>query len=412
MQRYPASKKLHLLLSLIFNLGLLATFKYTSFLWNGCVVPLGSMFFGQNFTTMDATIPPVGISFFTFQTMSYSLDIYRGKLVPCRSPLVFATYVSCFPQLVAGPIVRAKELLHQLDGCSRASWEELSGGSQRFMRGFLKKTCLADPLALIYVDPIFQNPASSSPEQMALATLAYGFQIYYDFSGYSDMAIGLGRMMGLSFPENFNHPYRATSFSDFWTRWHVSLSSWLRDYLYIPLGGNRSGPYQTCLNLMITMLLGGLWHGASWLFVIWGACHGLLLVLQRLLSSYFPKSILNLLPKALLTPLLTLLVFSLTLLVWVPFRAQHLDDVFVFWQACLQWKSGPMLDVLGLRPMDSLLLLVALGFHFFPPLLDKILPWSKWPLEFKAFGFGAVMFLLLSFYPDSGELAPFIYFQF
>jgi alginate O-acetyltransferase complex protein AlgI len=394
-------------LSVIFNLGLLAYFKYVAFLWNSAWIPVAH---GLGFEppALGAVLPPVGISFFTFQTMSYTIDVYRGHLKATRSFLDFATYVSMFPQLVAGPIVRAKDLLGQIDGQRRCNWDNIRLGGRRFAIGFAKKACLADALGITFVDSVYSNPDQASPMALILAMLAYSFQIYYDFSGYSDMAIGLGKIMGYDFPENFNHPYRAQSFSDFWSRWHISLSSWLRDYLYIPLGGNRGGGFRTSRNLMLTMLLGGLWHGASWLFVVWGALHGLALILQRfgqgLVSAQFRQKI----PAV----LKLLCVFALVTLIWVPFRAAQLSDCVIFWKAPMNVLWQDVLLWLSTQPEQVILLGLAFGLHYTGGWLSVKCYWKRWPLALKGIIWASLGFWLLNFYPQNSTIQPFIYFQF
>lgn len=283
-----AYRQFFLLLSLGTNLGMLLYFKYSNFLissWNEIV--------GSNFALTDIFLP-VGISFFTFQTLSYSIDVYRGSLVPVteevkdvksffRKLMDFAFFVSFFPQLVAGPIVRAADFLPQIRKPASLNNQQLSQALFLIMGGLFKKAVISDYISINFVDRVFENPSIYSGFENLLATYGYAIQIYCDFSGYSDMAIGLALLLGFHLPENFRKPYQATSLQDFWRRWHISLSTWLRDYLYISLGGNRRGKLRTYLNLMITMLLGGLWHGASWVFIIWGGLHGIGLAIERLL---------------------------------------------------------------------------------------------------------------------------------
>jgi alginate O-acetyltransferase complex protein AlgI len=256
-----------LLFSLITNLGLLAYFKYTNFLLDN----VGALL-GWQVPHLDILLP-VGISFYTFKTLSYTIDVYRREIPACRSLWQYAMFVTYFPELVAGPIVRASVFLPQMTRSLRPSLARAMVGSQVALLGVTKKLLIADRLALI-VDPVFANPAYFSPFTVSSAVVAYSLQIYCDFSGYSDIAIGVSKIIGFDLPENFNMPYIATSLTDFWRRWHMTLSGWLRDYLYIPLGGNRYGRWKTYRNLMLTMLLGGLWHGASWNFVFWGFLHG------------------------------------------------------------------------------------------------------------------------------------------
>ncbi len=266
-----------LLLSLGVNLGVLGFFKYFNFFIESARPLVESL--GWSATTLEIILP-VGISFYTFQTLSYTIDVYRGVLRPVQRPLDFALYVAFFPQLVAGPIVRARELLPQLQEVPRWSGRRFYGGCQQLLRGAVKKVLLADRLGEV-ADVVFAGPELYSGVTVWIAVLAYTGQIYYDFAGYSDMAIGAAKMLGYRFPVNFRHPYLATSIADFWHRWHMTLSRWLRDYLYIPLGGSRRGVAATYRNLMVTMALGGLWHGAAWTFVLWGLWHGSALAVQR-----------------------------------------------------------------------------------------------------------------------------------
>jgi alginate O-acetyltransferase complex protein AlgI len=257
----------------ILNLGVLGYFKYFNF----GVESLNALL-GAGFLTAWKVVLPIGISFYVFQAISYLVDVYRGDAPPAESFLDFAAYIALFPQLIAGPILRYKDLAAQLRG-RRHTVDLFSEGAVRFMIGFCKKVLIADTVAPLAAAAF--GLARPSFADAWLGALAYTVQIYFDFSGYSDMAIGLGRMIGFRFMENFNMPYISKSITEFWRRWHISLSTWLRDYLYIPLGGNRRGTRRTYLNLMLVMLLGGLWHGAAWTFVLWGLWHGLLLAAER-----------------------------------------------------------------------------------------------------------------------------------
>ncbi len=287
---YHSKEKWHrrgfLWLSILVNLGLLSYFKYSNF-WIG----VSNDILGSNFAFTKIFLP-VGISFYTFQTMSYSIDIYRKKLVPLSEGakdiktmlqrlMDFGFFVSFFPQLVAGPIVRAADFIPQIHKRLTLTNAQLSSALLLIAGGLFKKAVISDYISINFVDRVFESPALYSGFENLMAAYGYAIQIYCDFSGYSDMAIGLALLMGFRLPINFNRPYQATSFSDFWRRWHISLSSWLRDYLYISLGGNRKGNIRTYIHLMITMLLGGLWHGASWMFVIWGGLHGVALAIER-----------------------------------------------------------------------------------------------------------------------------------
>ncbi|GJM32500.1 MAG: hypothetical protein DHS20C18_15010 [Saprospiraceae bacterium] len=283
-------KRLFLGLSLGLNLGLLGYFKYTNFL-----IDLFNGSLGTHFHFQDIFLP-VGISFFTFQTLSYSIDIYREKLIPLtegvhglpslfRNFLDFAFFVCFFPQLVAGPIVRAADFIPQIRKRLALTEVQLGQGILLIAGGLFKKAVISDYISVNFVDRVFENPVLYSGLENLLAVYGYALQIYCDFSGYSDMAIGLALLLGFQLPENFRTPYQSKSIQEFWRRWHISLSTWLRDYLYISLGGNRKGGFRTYVNLMITMLLGGLWHGASWVFILWGFLHGIGLALDRFLKN-------------------------------------------------------------------------------------------------------------------------------
>jgi len=277
------SRRRLLVTSLVLNLGVLAFFKYTNFVVENGWLALRALGWEPDPVMLDILLP-VGISFFTFQSMSYTIDVYRREIPPCRSAVDLCLFVAFFPQLVAGPIVRAADFLPQLGHRVRATPSDFERGLLLFGIGAFKKLVISDQVSP-YVDLAFARPADFGAAFLLQGLLGYAIQIYCDFSGYSDMAIGCARMMGYEFKENFRMPYSAVSFADFWHRWHISFSTWLRDYLYIPLGGNRKGEGRTYVNLMVTMLLGGLWHGARWNFVVWGAIHGAALCGERLLRT-------------------------------------------------------------------------------------------------------------------------------
>ncbi|MBN1508999.1 MAG: MBOAT family protein [Sedimentisphaerales bacterium] len=279
----PGRRKLLLLTSLACNLGVLGFFKYFNFFVQSLDAIFGSL--GLHYGTLRILLP-IGISFYTFQILGYIIDVYRTRLDPCTDLLDFALFVAFFPRLVAGPIVRASEFLPQLRLDAGLSWHGTFVGFRQLTIGLFKKLFIADRVA-VFVDYVFENAGAFDGVSTWLAVLAYGLQVYCDFSGYSDIAIGTARILGYSLPTNFRAPYLATSVTDFWHRWHISLSTWLRDYLYIPLGGNRKGAVRTYVNLFVTMVLGGLWHGASWTFVLWGALHGMALVAEKWLRRRF-----------------------------------------------------------------------------------------------------------------------------
>jgi D-alanyl-lipoteichoic acid acyltransferase DltB (MBOAT superfamily) len=311
------SRKCWLILSITNNLFLLGFFKYAAFVTDN----LNALLAGLN---IDLIVPqpnillPIGISFYTFQSMSYAIDVYRGRFDAERSFIRFATFVAFFPQLIAGPIERAGSLLPQLQRASRIRAADIADGLSLFVVGLFKKVALADMLA-IYVDKIYNNPADHGSLTLLFATYAFAWQIYFDFSGYTDMARGLAAAMGIRLTLNFDNPYTATGLRDFWRRWHITLSTWFRDYVYIPLGGNRKGRNHMYLYIMVTMLIGGLWHGAAWNFVLWGALHAVGLILLGNLERTADYAKIPRLIRQLLT-------FHFICLTWVFFRANSLSD--------------------------------------------------------------------------------------
>ncbi len=316
-------RKHYVTFSIVSSLAILGFFKYFDFFMDSFYSMTQTI--GINFHPLVMGIVlPVGISFYTFQTMSYTIDLYRKEMPVERSLLKFSVFVSFFPQLVAGPIVRAKDFLPQLQSDRTVDWENLRQGINKVLWGLILKVVMADNLA-ITVDRAFAEPSAMSGLYLLIGAIFYGFQIYGDFAGYSLIAIGLAQMLGYHFNANFNRPYLATSFSDFWKRWHISLSSWLRDYLYIPLGGNRKGKRRTQINLMLTMLLGGLWHGSSWNFVLWGGLHGFYLIAQRWVSPLWNVPLPELLKKLFCWFCVMVGVF----LAWIFFRVQSFHDAAV-----------------------------------------------------------------------------------
>jgi alginate O-acetyltransferase complex protein AlgI len=304
--------------AIVVSLITLGFFKYFMFLEENLNRVLSWL--GGDAVWVLAITLPVGISFYTFHALSYSIDVYRGTVRPVRSFIDFACYIALFPQLVAGPIIRYNTVAGQL--VTRAhTWERFASGVTLFILGFAKKILFANPIARI-ADAAFGAQSLATGDAW-FGAVAYALQIYFDFSGYSDMAVGLGRMFGFEFQKNFDSPYQAQSITDFWRRWHVSLSTWLRDYLYVPLGGNRKGQRRTYVNLIIVMLLGGLWHGANWTFIVWGAYHGILLALERCRGKL---SVYERLPRPLrIGATLVLVLFS-----WVLFRSPSLHDAVTY----------------------------------------------------------------------------------
>ncbi|MFB3904379.1 MAG: MBOAT family protein [Acidobacteriota bacterium] len=398
----PSRRKLFLLASLSANLGILGFFKYFNFFIDNAARLLGTLGLHPDLPILYVILP-VGISFYTFQAMSYTIDVYRRELKPTGSILNYLLYVCYFPQLVAGPIERATHLLPAIERRRTVTADMVSSGLALVLIGFFRKVVIADGLGS-QIDAVFASPGSFSSPQLLKALYLFALQIYCDFAGYSDIARGTSRLMGIELMVNFNHPYFASNLSDFWRRWHISLSSWLRDYLYIPLGGNREGTFKTYRNLMLTMLLGGLWHGAAWAFVIWGALHGSYLVLFRLVPKIFAISEKNGWWARALGILLT---FHLVLLTWVFFRAPGLRAALEYLQLIFSFKG--MEGWLSVMPMVVapwlLVLLIDIPQHFGGSHTVLL----KWP-RLARVGIAAVMvfLILLGF----GTNAPFIYFQF
>jgi len=398
----PSRRRLWLVASLSTNLGMLAVFKYAGFFVDQFVDLLGGL--GMDVSAGPLRIIlPVGISFYTFQTMSYTIDIHRRVMAPTTSLLDFALFVGFFPQLVAGPIVRARDFLAQLATDDRAPIETGRAG-KLIIGGLFKKVVLADTLGAELVDGVFADPGGATGLETLLAVYGYALQIYGDFSGYSDIAIGVALLLGFRFPTNFDQPYRALSLQDFWRRWHISLSSWLRDYLYIGLGGNQGGRARTARNLLATMLLGGLWHGAGWTFVLWGAIHGVGLVAERFVPG------LGSVPKASRIGRVVrgLLVFHVVCAAWVFFRSVDLDRALdVFAALGGSWTSAPSVG----RGVAVLLVAGAITQLWpagrFDAWWDRL---AGLPVLLQAAGL-AVAFVLLDALGPEG-VAPFLYFAF
>lgn len=401
--------------SIIFNLGLLGFFKYYDFFVDSFVDSL--LFAGfeiQNVWTLKIILP-VGISFYTFQTLSYSLDIYREKLKPTNDLIAFGTYVSFFPQLVAGPIERASHLLPQITKEKRFKYEQAVEGLKLMLWGLFKKVAIADSLALM-VDDIFVNYGTYPSSTLILGSIFFGFQIYCDFSGYSDIAIGTSKLFGVELMSNFRFPYFSRSIGEFWRRWHISLSTWFRDYLYIPLGGSRGSRSKAIRNIFVIFLVSGLWHGANWTFVVWGLFHALLF----LPSFYFNTNRKHLDNVELFRSAKTfvlegaqiLMVFSWVMLSWVFFRSETLADAFSYLQNMLfdftYWEyNHPQ----GYRMWDYYVLLV--GFVIFEYIIRKD---ERNPLDFnnrfvRFLCYIILILLIIMFYDDAMDRS-FIYFQF
>ena len=357
-------KKLSLMtFSLVINLGLLGYFKYTNFLHE-----IFSSMAGLTYHPFDIFLP-VGVSFFTFQSLSYTIDIYRGTLKPVDNILDYAFFVSFFPQLVAGPIVRAADFLPQINQPTFVSKEMFGRGVYLICTGLFKKAIVSNYISLNFVDRIFDSPTLYTGLENLFGVYGYALQIYCDFSGYSDMAIGIALLLGFRFCLNFDSPYQSKNIAEFWRRWHMSLSSWLRDYLYFSLGGNRKGHLRTYINLFLTMLLGGLWHGAAFKFILWGGLHGLGLAVHKLLSSkkfsWVGKE--SVLSKG----IGILLTFHFVCFCWIFFRASSMETA---WQMIWQIVGHFSPQVFGdfVRGYSTVLLIMVLGYvlHFLPHSLE------------------------------------------
>lgn len=350
----PKHRKRLLILSMVSNLGLLAVFKYYNFFLEVGQVAAGPLGLDLAFLRHELLLP-VGISFYTFQTMSYTLDIYRRELEPEPSFLKFSVFVSFFPQLVAGPIVRAADFLPQLRRTPEVTKERVHDGLRLVFQGLFKKIVVADLLAGLGVDAIFARPGDFSSIDLLFALYGYSFQIYCDFSGYSDIAIGTARIFGFELTKNFDRPYLAQNVREFWARWHISLSTWLRDYLYISLGGNRGTPRRTHFNLLMTMLLGGLWHGAAMNFVLWGAWHGLLLVFARGSTKFDTEAPAHVIVRR------RLLTFHLVVVSWLLFRVTSMQNFLDYSSGLLRLSAGTQLS-----PMYYAVLGVGVVLHVIP----------------------------------------------
>ncbi len=398
----PGKRKLFLVISLLTNLGLLGYFKYTNFFIDTInSFSAGSIDFVEIFL-------PVGISFFTFQSMSYTIDIYMKNLEPERKFLDFLFFVSFFPQLVAGPIVRASDFLPQINKPAFVSKDDIGRAVFLIVSGLFKKAVIADYISINFVDRVFESPLRFTGFENLMALYGYALQIYCDFSGYSDMAIGLALLLGFKLPINFRTPYNSASITEFWRRWHISLSTWLKDYLYIPLGGNRKGKVRQYYNLIITMLLGGLWHGANWKFVVWGGIHGAVLAIEKLIN--FPKFV----GKNKFTRILGVVItFHIACLCWIFFRAQSFEQGINMIDQIL-FYFHPEIFMQFIDGYTAVILLMATGYilHFLPESLEhKLEGFVKFlPLVGKALLLAATIFLVAQV--KSSGLQPFIYFQF
>lgn len=420
-----SKRKKFLILSLFSNLGLLFTFKYFNFFSDSVhnVLTGFNIFYDSPAFKM---LLPVGISFYTFQTLSYSIDVYRGERKAEHHLGYFALYVSFFPQLVAGPIERSTRLLPQFFEKHEFDSERISNGLKLMMWGFFKKVVIADRLSIL-VNQVYNNVENHEGFSLLLATYFFAFQIYCDFSGYSDIAIGAAQVMGFRLMDNFNRPYYAKSISEFWKRWHISLSTWFRDYLYIPLGGNRVIKWRWYLNLFLTFLISGLWHGANWTFVVWGAIHGFYLMFA-IWTKDFVKKTYNLLhlhkgswQRKFVDVFIT---FHLVLLAWIFFRANSLNDAIYILSNLFPLKideflsvlssTGATQNLLGLTKKGIILALLSIGFMEFIHFMQRHRKMRTFlndkPLILRWAVYYALLIAIISF--GEFRMQEFIYFQF
>ena len=403
------ARKLLVAMSVMMNLGMLGYFKYTNFF-----IGLTNDLFGAGFLDFQHIFLPVGISFFVFQSMSYTIDIYRGQLRPLDSWFDYLFYLSFFPQLVAGPIVRASHFIPQIRRRPLVTREMLGSALFLILTGLFKKAVISDYIALNFVDRIFDEPLLYSGFECLMGLYGYALQIYCDFSGYSDMAIGLALMMGFHFPKNFDAPYRSATITEFWRRWHISLSSWLRDYLYISLGGNRKGKGRTYLNLLLTMLLGGLWHGAALRFVVWGALHGVALALHKMWLAVVPGA--KIFGKD-MNPVMRLMgivfTFHLVCLGWLVFRADSMQSAGLMLHQIFSAFNSELIPQV-VAGYSGAFLLIAIGYllHAVPDRGDHWLRGviTRAPMGWQVGMLVGMIWLVMQI--KSSDIQPFIYFQF
>ncbi len=390
-----------LFVSLLVNLGMLVYFKYNfnSELW----CQLANKPFDPELLFL-----PAGISFFTFQSLSYTIDIYRRQLKPVDSILDYAFFVTFFPQMLAGPIVRAADFLPQIHKKLLLSREDFGRGFFLFCTGLFKKAVISDYISLNFVDRVFNSPQQYTGLENLLGIYGYAMQIYCDFSGYSDMAIGLALVMGFKFPINFDSPYQSLSITEFWRRWHISLSSWLRDYLYVPLGGNRKGRFRTYINLLLTMVLGGLWHGAALRFLIWGGLHGAALAIERLIKAIFPGT-----PNGFRRALGGIFTFHFVCFCWIFFRAANMDVVYsMLYQIAFDFHGEVYAELLAGYPAVIFWLAVGYALHMLPRSWEQIAQRMATALPLVGKAVVLTLFIMLVMQIKSSEVQPFIYFQF
>jgi alginate O-acetyltransferase complex protein AlgI len=413
-------RKLFLIISLCANVGILGFFKYFNFV-NDNVAALARMLDWNYSIESLKIILPIGLSFHTFQSMSYTIEVYRGNVKAERSFLIFALYVLFYPQLVAGPIERPQNLLQQFREYHRFNWPRFVEGAQLMLTGLFKKIVIADRAAIV-VNTVYANPGQYSGLQLLVATYLFAIQIYCDFAGYTEIARGAAKVMGFDLMLNFNRPYLATSIADFWRRWHISLSTWFRDYVYFPLGGNRAGKARVCFNLAVVFLVSGVWHGANWTFIVWGALHALFIVTEVLTEE--PRKRL----RAAMGPtgqkvmgfVAWLVTFNVVSLAWVFFRATSMGDAMLVLRRIFTdfVPAGSVSIHPGLDSLQFSLAVAVIAALFTLEIMSTRRPmwtwiaaqprWLRWSAYY---GFGIAFTVLLLLNPQSGP-QPFVYFQF
>ena len=407
--RSKKTKRWLVALSVAVNLGMLGYFKYTNFF-----IEIANNIFGAGFLDFRNIFLPVGISFFVFQSMSYTIDVYRGVIRPLDRWIDYMFYLSFFPQLVAGPIVRARDFIPQIRQPLRVTRRMFGLGVALIIIGLIKKAVISDYISLNFVDRIFDDPALYSGFECLMGIYGYALQIYCDFSGYSDMAIGIALLLGFRFPKNFDAPYKSATITEFWRRWHISLSSWLRDYLYISLGGNRKGRVRTYVNLLLTMLLGGLWHGAAVRFILWGALHGVALALHKMWMAVVPWAKINGKDMNIVLRVAGIIfTFNLVCFGWLLFRAEDMQTVHVMLYQIFN-NFNPAIIPQVVEGYKAVFALIVLGYamHFLPEKIDidirnRVVNASFWwQVALMALTIWCVMQI------KSSDIQPFIYFQF
>ena len=402
-------KKFWLTLSIVLNIGILCYFKYANFFIDSMVSTAN--FLGWHISDFVVKIVlPIGISFYTFQSLTYPMDIYSGKLIPAKSIINFAVYVSFFPKLIAGPIVRARDFIYQVEEERLFKNEDFEEGCIRFLTGLFKKAVIADTIAIHIVNPVFSDPASFSAGSLWFAMVGYSIQIYADFSGYSNMAIGISNMLGFKISENFLFPYISVNFSDFWRRWHITMSTFFRDYVYIPLGGNRCSTIRRYFNLLLTMLICGLWHGAAWTFIFWGGMHGLYLIIYHSMSK--AKNVKKTTTNQINKNIQILFSWGATQLfvcfAWIVFRADSFSAVWQFFKGLFLSIGSTQLAV----PSIIWFCIIAFVFDHCYGWLEEHQPkfTKNIPVFIKAALYTSMIIIAYNTIP--GEESPFIYFQF